>query len=237
MSLIDIKSWLGNRYVQLVGALVAGALLSALFYPSSQTEERIKQKYEQITKQKVQEQRDITTSVVKEYNSLSQTYRNLQDEYKSKVSQLTSTIQEMTSSRIEIFYKLTKPDGTIEERRYFEYRNTATAKMLTDLKTDYERKMQETQSETQKKHEAEVAQMKDSYSRQIASLTKKISILEKETTTTINPKKFGLEAGATLERRGYAHATYTFWGPMFLGTHYETDGTKSSFGMGLGINL
>lgn len=234
----NILAILNNKYVQLGAAVLAGALITALLYPSSQTTESIRQEYQTLMDKKVQEQKDITTAVTKNLDEMSQKNKTLSDQYTSKVSELQQTISQMSSHRTEITYKITRPDGTIEERRYFESEDTASTQMITELKSDYERRIQQVESDLQQKHSQELAQTTTRYSLQIAELNKTISKLEKETTVTINPKKWGFELGATSDMTAYLHTSYVFWGPMYIGSHYEVDrNKKTSVGAGLGITL
>jgi myosin heavy subunit len=229
---------LKNRYAQLAAAVLAGALLTALLYPSSQTTESIKQEYQTLMDKKVQEQKDITSSVTKSLDEMSQNFKTLNDQYTSKVSELNQTISQMSSHKTEIHYKITKPDGTIEERSYFESEDTASTQMISEMKSDYERKLQQTESDLQQKHDQELTQIKSTYSLQVAELNQTISKLEKDKTVIVNPKKWGFELGATADMTAYLHTSYVFWGPLFIGSHYEIDrNKKTNVGAGLGITL
>ena len=229
---------LQNRYAQLVVVCAAGALIAILVTPSSQTTESIKQEYQQIMDKKVQEQKDITTAVTKNLDEMNQKYKSLNEQYTSKVSELTSTIASMSSHKTEIRYKITKPDGTIEERSFFESEDTASTQMVSELKSDYEHKLEQAESTLNEKHSQEVTQIKNTYSLQIAELKTTISTLEKEKSVTVNPKKWGAELGVTSAMTAYLHTSYVFWGPVYVGSHYEMDrDKKTTVGAGLGINL
>ena len=61
-------------------------------------------------------------------------------------------------------------------------------------------------------------------------------MVEKEKIVEVNKKKLRPEIGVTTEKDLYLHATYTIWGPVFVGG--GVSGTKTSFGDGrLGLGL
>ena len=64
----------------------------------------------------------------------------------------------------------------------------------------------------------------------------KRNLCSREYTKKINEKKFRPEIGVTAKPKGevgyYTRATYTVWGPIFLGGGADSD-SKFNFGLGL----
>lgn len=233
----QVKTWATNRWVQVGAAFLSGALLCTLLYPTTQTEEQIKQEYQQIMDKKVQEQKDITTQVSKQLAEQITKYRSLDEEYKTKVTQLTSVIREMSLRQVQTTHKIVRADGSSEEWTYLESVSSTTERILSEMKLENERKLSLLENEWQQKMSKEVATTTEKYTLQIKEMQKTIAKLESEKTTTTNVKRFGFELGATTEMRGYAHSTYDIWGPIFFATHLEFDRSYQSSGIGLGVRF
>ncbi len=63
-----------------------------------------------------------------------------------------------------------------------------------------------------------------------------IEILEKSKVTTVNKKRFSVDAGLLTTNDYYGHATVDFWGPLVIGVHGQI-GTLPAFGVGLGLRF
>lgn len=233
----QVKTWATNRWVQLGTAFLAGALLCTLLYPSTKTEQQIKQEYQQIMDKKVQEQKDITAQVTKQLTEQTSKYASLQEEFKTKVTQLTSTISEMASHQIQTTHKIVRADGSSEEWTYMESTSSTTSKILSEMRSENDRRLVLLETEWQQKLNKEVATTTEKYSLKINEMQKTIAKLESEKVVTTNQKRFGFELGATTEMRGYIHSSYDIWGPLFVATHLEFDHGYKSSGIGLGVRF
>lgn len=232
-----VKEVASLRWVQIVGAFAAGALACTLLYPTKTITSKITKDYE--TKiQQIQEQHKIeTTSLQTKVDSLTQTNKSLTEKYESKISELKTQITNISSHKVEVHYKLTKPDGTIEERSYLETEDQASQTMISEMKAEYDRQLQQTESTYQKKSEELVAQTRAQYDLQISTLKTELSKYTNSSTVTVNAKKLGLEVGYNTDFRTYLHGTYDIWGPVFIGAQIDKGIKSSGGGLGIGIRF
>jgi hypothetical protein len=228
---------LSNRYAQLGVAVLVGALATVFLYPTKTIEQNVADEYQLIIDRKVKEQKDITTQVQKLLDEQTSKNSTLESQYRQLVTEFNSKITEMQSHRVETTHTITRPDGSSETWTSLETQDSMTEKIISELKSDYESKLKQSESDWSKKLETEVTKTSEQYKIQIAELQKELATHNESTVTTINAKKLGVEVGATSEFRGYVHATYDLWGPIFVGAHVEGNRTNTSAGGGLGIRF
>lgn len=243
MSMLEI---LNKKTTQIMLALVAGITLGALFYPQSHTEERIRQQLIEEYAVKEQEKQKEYDKLVSENNNK---IDKIEESYKTSIEQSQQTIQKLTIENSSLKQsikkkklKIVKPDGTIVEQEVEESNTEQTQTVITQVREEFTRKVQEIETKWKKVHEERIAKLTSEYQKELEkarSETKTIEVLvEKEKTVDVNPKKLRPEIGATSKKDFYVHGTYSAWGPVFIGGGIS--GTKNSFGearIGVGVDF
>jgi hypothetical protein len=143
----------------------------------------------------------------------------------------------MSAHQVQTTHKIVRADGSSEEWTYMESASSTTSKILSEMRSESERKLALLDIEWQQKLNKEVATTSEKYTLKINEMQKTIAKLESEKVVTTNQKRFGFELGATTEMRGYVHSSYDIWGPLFVATHLEFDRSYKSSGIGLGVRF
>lgn len=233
-----MKKLLKNRVVQLLIALVVGAAIGALFYPTKNVEERVKKEYEQKIEKVSEEKEKIRKTLSEEIDQLEEERTELKIETSRKITKLTYQIRELESSKKETFYKIVRPDGTIEEKRYTESEVSETSQVVTKVREEFDRKVSQIAERWKSVHKRRVEQLKKDFDKKESKYQKTIAKLESEKKVEINPKKYGVEVGYTSENRYYGHVNVDVFGPLFIGLHTESNFlNEHSVGAGVGIRF
>lgn len=233
-----MKKLLNNRIIQLLLALVVGTAIGALFYPSKNIEERVKKEYEQKIEKIVEESKTTEEQLEEKIDSLKQEKTQLTIETSQKITKLTYQVRELESKKKETFYKLIKPDGTIEEKRFSESEVSESSQVVTQVREEFDRKVTEISERWQRVHTSRVLKLKEEFDKKEEEYKRTISKMESEKKVQINPKKYGVEVGYTSEDRYYGHVNVDVFGPIFIGVHTNTNlSTEHSVGAGIGIRF
>ena len=169
-------------------------------------------------------------------------FSQLREESSAKISKLTTEIKTLKSHQRIAYYKIVRPDGTIEEKQLTETDIDESTQIVTQIQEEYKRKVDQIETKWETIHQERVTAIQKEFSLKEDTYQKEIASLKKEKITDINPKNFGLEVGFMSNLHYYAHATYDVWGPFFIGLH-GTGGTDLKtlsnwqVGGGLGIRL
>lgn len=229
---------LKNRTVQIILALVVGAAIGALFYPTKNIEERVKKEYEQKIEKISEEKESIRESLSEELRETRQEKTKLQIESSQKITKLTFQVRQLESSKKETVYRLVKPDGTIEEKRYTESEVSETSQVVTQVKEEFNRKVSQIEERWKSAYRDRLIEIKKDFDKKESQYEKTISKLESERKVQVNPKKYGLEIGITSDNEYYGHGNIDVFGPFFLGVHTQTDFFMNhSVGAGIGIRF
>lgn len=233
-----MRKLLKNKVVQFILTLVAGVAIGALFYPTKNIEERVKKEYQEKIEKVENEKESIRKSLSEEVDSLKEEKTQLRIETSQKITKLTYQVRELEAKKKETFYKIIKPDGTIEEKRYTESEVNETSQVVTQVREEFDRKVTEISERWQRVHKKRVQELKKDFDKQTSEYKSKIAKLESERKIQINPKKYGLEIGYTSNDTYYGHANVDVFGPVFIGVHTETDFlNQNSVGAGVGIRF
>lgn len=226
--------------------LFIGIAIGAIFYPKSNIEEKTKEEVSQQYEQKIQDMEQKQSTEIQTLNQKvtdTQTEKQqLQEETSKQLETLTTENNTLKQSSKRTVVKVVKPDGTVTEKEVDESTSDSTNDVVAQAKQDFQTQISSIQ-ETDKKHEQDtVSQLTKQYSDQIQVLKDQISskdtVKESEKTVQTNQAKLRPEIGITSTKNLYLHATYTLFGPIFVGA--GVSGTTSSFGdarLGLGIEL
>lgn len=239
-----LKELAKQKWVQLVGALALGVTIGAVFYPQSRTEERIRQEMRSEYTLKEEETRKANEKVVSELSekltSVESSHREYTEETSKKLEKLTTENSSLKQSMKRKKLRIVKPDGTIVEQEVEESNTEQTHSIVTQVKEEFTRKIQEIEDKWKKIHEERVTKLTAEYQEELRRVRAEQKttevIVEKEKIVETNPKKLRPEIGVTTDRDIYLHGTYSLWGPVFLGG--GVSGTTKSFGEGrLGLGL
>ena len=229
---------LKNEYIRGGLILFIGITIGALFYPTKRVEEKVSQKYEQeivalkeIHSKELQTVNEAKTKIEqesKEYHSVTE----------KKISTLTTQVSELKSKQKIATYKLVKPDGTIEERTYTENEIDQSTKTVVSIQEEFKQKIDAIETKWSQIHQTRVTELKKDFDSKESEYKKTIASYESSKVTSINEKRFGLEAGITNEKNYYGHATADLWGPVFVGVHGQVGANgNNANNMGLGLGL
>lgn len=233
-----MKKFLSNRVVQFVLVLIVGVAIGALFYPTKRIEEKVEQKYEKLLKTERQEKETLRKSLSEEVDELKQEKTNLTIESSQKITKLQYQVRELESRKTENYYKIIKPDGTIEEKRYSESEVTETSTVVLQVREEFDKKVTEISERWQRVHRKRVEELKKDFEKKESEYEKTIASLKSEKKTEINPKTYGLEVGYSSDQTYYLHSNIDVFGPIFLGVHANSNFTNdSAIGAGVGIRF
>ena len=226
------KEWFRNCLV-----LIVGITIGAVFYPTKHIEEKISQKYESeisvLKEQYSSEIQDISESL-KEQISIN---KRLSKEYESDIKKLRTEIKNLQSKQKTAYYKLVKPDGTIEIRKFTESEVSESSKVITEIQEEYKVKVEEIENKWSSIHKERVETLAKEFKNKESEYQKKIFELEQSKVVSVNPKRFGLEVGMLTDKKYYGHASMDLWGPVFIGVHGEVSDNDDKVGLGVGLRF
>ena len=225
------KAWFRHTVVLLIGISVG-----AIFYPTKRIEERVAEKYEEQIKTLKQRQEQETRALREEKENVSKELVNYKKETETKLNKNLEEIRDLKKKQKTSYFKIVKPDGTIEIRRFSESEETESTKIVEQIKQEFKEKLDSTEEKWKKIHEERVELLVHSFQEQESNYLSKIKELEKQKTISINAKKISIDAGLLSTKDYYGHATVDFWGPLVIGIHGQV-GTQEAFGAGIGIRF
>jgi len=225
-----------NKWAQFVLVFVLGIAIGAFFYPTKHIEDKVTKKYEeQITK--INEENTKIVSALKEtFDKQEQQYKKTISQKDSKLSSLTVEVRDLKVSKKTTYYKIVHPDGTIEVKKSSDTESDESSKVTSRIQEEFKQKVESIEQKWETIHKERVENLKTEYSKKEQDYEKRIAELQESHVVDINPKKYGIEAGATLDRSAYLHVNADVFGPFFVGAHAST-GSTNTLGAGLGIRF
>lgn len=229
---------LENVWVRYVLILLVGITIGAIFYPSKKTEEKLTQKHqEEISIMKEQHSKEVS-ELNEKYSASLKENKELHVQTEKKISKLTEQISNLQSKQKTAFYKLVKPDGTIEIKKFTESEVNESTKVVSSIQEEFKQKIDAIETKWSEIHKERVAKLQKDFDSKESSYKKTIDELQKSKTVSVNEKRFGIEAGITNEKNYYGHATMDLWGPVFVGVHGQVGANSNNANnMGLGLGL
>ena len=229
-----------SRVVQFALVAFVSAAAGALLYPTKHIEETYKEHYEQVLakEREVSAKRELEAkeAYTKELINVNQKKQELE----VKVSSLTIEVKDLKSKQKTAYYKIVRPDGTIEIKRFTESEVTESTQVITQIQQEFKQKVEEIESKWEKVHKERVTKLQEQFSSKEKEYQKTIRDLEQTKVVDINKKNGGLEVGMLTNGNVYIHPTYDLFGPFFVGAHAQgstTTGSNFSGGAGLGIRF
>jgi uncharacterized membrane-anchored protein YhcB (DUF1043 family) len=216
--------------------LLIGVTIGAVFYPTKKIEEKLHYQYQQeISSLKEVHSKEVQ-EVNEKYASSLKENKELHIETERKVSKLTTEIKSLQSKQKTAYYKLIKPDGTIEIKKFTESEVNESSKVVTQIQEEFKTKIDKIETKWSEIHKERVAKLQKDFDSKESGYQKTIEELTKSKTVSINEKRFGLEAGMMTNKNYYGHATADLWGPVFIGIHGEL-GANNDNKLGAGVGL
>lgn len=227
-----MKKLIKNRYVQLILAVLMGATIGVIFYPSK----RIESKYERNIQRLTEENKKKIEKIKQEKQELQRSLVEYRESLTAKIATLKVENRQLKSSMKRRKIKIVKPDGTILEKSYEESKSEEITQIVTQVRSEFERKVASIESKWKKVHLKRIKEVRATYEKQIKELEKEKS----SRTTLINPKSLRSEIGITTDLYMYAHTTYSLFGPVFIGGGSTFDVLDKKFKearLGLGLEF
>ena len=233
---MNVKEVLQNPIVRYVLVLLVGATIGAIFYPTKRIEEKLTKKFEEdITKLKEVHSVELKT-VNDKLDTVTAQYSSYKKDSESKITTLTVQVKDLTSKQKTAYYKIIRPDGTIEIKKFTESEVTESTKVITQIQEEYKTKIEQIETKWEKIHKERVTTISKEFSQKEKEMQHRIEELEQSKVVDINPKRFGVEAGILTSKDYYGHVTVDVWGPIMLGVHGQM-GNNKALGAGVGLRF
>lgn len=234
---MNLKDLLSKEWVRLVGVLLIGITIGVIFYPTKRIEEKMTQKH-QAEVSIIKEQHSKEVSELNEKLTVSlQENKQLHVESERKITKLTNEVKNLQSKQKTAYYKLIKPDGTIEIKKFTESEVNESTKVVTSIQEEFKQKIDQIETKWSTIHQERVSKLVKEFDSKETEYKKTIDELTKSKTVSINEKKFGIEAGILNDKSYYGHATMDVWGPTFIGVHGELGQNNNANKLGVGLGL
>jgi hypothetical protein len=226
----------GSKILQLILIFLLGMIIGVVFYPTKHIETKLtKIHQEEIATLKEQHQKELSVEHDK-YSKLETNSKEYHVQSELNISKLTTQVSTLKSKQKTSYYKLVKPDGTVEIKKFTESEVDESTKVVTSIQEEFKQKIDSIEKKWESIHKDRVAEIQKDFSSKEETYKKTIDELQKSKVVDINKKSFGLEAGALLNGNYYGHVTYDVLGPLFLGLHSQL-GTSPTGGAGIGIRF
>jgi len=233
---MNFTELLSKEWFRLTGMLLIGISIGAIFYPTKKIEEKLHYQYQQeISSLKEAHSKEVQ-EVNEKYTASLKENKELHIESERKVSKLTTEIKSLQSKQKTAYYKLIKPDGTIEIKKFTESEVNESSKVITQIQEEFKTKIDKIETKWSEIHKERVAKLQKDFDSKESGYQKTIEELTKSKTVSVNEKHFGLEAGMMSNKNYYGHVTADLWGPVFVGVHGEV-GANNDNKLGAGIGL
>lgn len=228
-----------NEWARYVGILLLGIAIGAIFYPSKRIEERLETKHQlELTQLKTTHATEVS-SLQEKFDKSLQAEKTLRTETESKITKLVTENKELKSKQKTAYYKIVRPDGTIEIKRFTENEVEESSKVVTQIQEEFKSKVEQIEKKWETIHKERVTAIKKDFDSKESLYKKEIDTLKSSKVTEINKRSFGAEAGLTQDQDYYGHVTYDLFGPVFVGGHVQMskDLKDNKVGAGLGLRF
>jgi hypothetical protein len=226
----------GSKPVQIALVFVGGMAVGALFYPTKHIEETLTTKHEEEVKIIKEQHSKELSSKQEELNKVIAESRTYQRDTEKKITSLTTEVHNLKSNKKTAYYKIVKPDGTVEIRKFSESEVTESTQVITQIQSEFKEKVVEIENKWESLHKKRVTEIKKEFSSKEEEYKHTIDELKKTKVVDINKKTFGIEGGLMLNKNAYAHITADLFGPIFFGLQSEL-GPAPSAGAGFGLRF
>jgi len=225
-----------NKLVQFVLVLIAGVAIGALFYPTKTIEERVKKEYEEKIAKQSEEHRKVEQEMTDKLNKTIQEKHSLEIETTKKIASLTIQVRDLQSKTKETYYKIVKPDGTIEIKKFKESEVNEQTIVIASIKEEFNQKVKEIGERYEQVHRERIIKIKEAFDKKESEYKQVIAKMESERKAENNSKKYGLEVGYLSNKNYYSHVNTDVFGPVFVGVHAQSN-LLNDYAVGVGIGI
>jgi predicted RNase H-like nuclease (RuvC/YqgF family) len=225
-----------SHVFQLVMALIIGIAVGAVFYPSKSIKESLSKEYEAKFAAMTVENSKQKEELQKKVDKLIQENVSIQKDSQAKISSLTQEIKQLKTKKKTVTVKITKPDGTIEERTEEVSETEENSTLIATLKQEYDQKIVQLETKLTTEKTEEIAKLTKEYAAQTTNYQTTISELKKQLDIQINPKKYSIGLGYMSKDSVYVYTDATIFGPVMIGVITQSN-FRDSFGLGGGIGI
>lgn len=237
---MNFQELLKSEYFRGTLILLVGITIGAIFYPTKRIEEKVSMKYEQeIASMKEQHSKEVH-ELTDKYDKQVLENKNLHVESEQKISKLTEEVRTLKSRQKTAYYKIVRPDGTVEIKKFTETEVNESTKVITKIQEEFKQKIDAIETKWSDIHRERVTKLQKDFDSKELDYKHQIEELQKSKSVSVNEKRFGIEAGILTNKNYYGHATMDVWGPTFIGVHGEIahdNNSSSNLGIGLGLRF
>jgi hypothetical protein len=226
-----------NDLLKYLIVLVAGIAIGAIFYPSKQISREVTEFHRSEISRIQEENSNKTKSLQEQINQSESNLKQHKEEYKQSISSLKTENRELRQKVTERTLKVVKPDGTIVTETFKESDTHAVTKVVTEVKEEFTRKVNQIEQNYKEIHTKRILQIKEQYESKIKEQESTISELKYKEKIKINEKRMSLAVGYTKDEDYYTSGTYDLFGPVFLDTVIKTTKELDSVDFGLGVGI
>jgi hypothetical protein len=229
-----------NKWVSYGVTLFVGVCVGALFYPSKTIIKEVK--VEDITRiTKLEKELTNTKKQYEEKLFQEQTENRQREEtLTKKITSLDTEIRVLKSKVKTSYYKLVKPDGTIEERKFTESEVDESTKVIKSIQEEFIYKITEIENRWMSIHRDRVLQLQVEHKKETDSYKEQIKKMEEYEKVEINKRSTQFEIGLLSNKNYYLHVTRDLFSPVFIGVHTQTNFgllANPEFAVGGGVGM
>lgn len=188
--------------------------MGVIFYPTKRIEERMTQKHQEEMQVYAEKHYKEITILNETLSKLSAESKSYKEEAEKKFTLLKAENKELKSKQKTAYYKLIKPDGTIEIKKFTESEVNESSKIVTSIQEEFKAKIDQIETKWESIHKERLLAVQKQFSLKEEEYRKTIDILTKSKVTTINEKKSSVDIGLTNKNDYFLHAGTTIAGPI-----------------------
>lgn len=240
---MDWKKVASNRWIQMGAAFVAGIILCWFVYPTKTIEEKVKEsvttqyeeKLKEVEKQNISTIEKLEVEHEKLTLSMREEHRLETKSLSSRVSKLQEENRSLKSSSSVEWVKITRPDGTIEERRVSKKEMEELSSTVQRIQAESETRIRKEVAKVETSKTQEIEKIKRDFQAEISlaktTIEEKESLIkslkQQSTSISINPKRFSISAGFDTDFSYSGGVVYQFFGPLTVGFRVDLSKTLS----------
>lgn len=219
--MVFFKDLLEKEWFRLLGVGVICLVAGALLYPTKRIEEKMTQKHqEEISSLKEQHTKEVS-SLTETLNKVTAESKSYKEESEKKYSMLKIENKDLKSKQKTSYYKLIKPDGTIEIKKFTESEVNESTKVVTSIQEEFKKKVESIETKWETIHKERIVNLQREFDSKESSYKKTIDELTKSKTTTINERTTTVDIGMMTNGDYFGHTTTTIRGPFIGSLHVD----------------
>ena len=226
-----------SKLAQGVLILILGISIGAIFYPSKTVTEEVQventEKIERLTKELSRVQEEYREKLSQEQG----VRKEQKEEYNRKMHSMKTEIRTLQKKVKTSYYKIVKPDGTIEERRFTESEVNESTKVITEIREEFTKKVHIIENRWLKIHTERITKIEKNHLKETREYEERIEKLKKKKVVKINEKSTDFAVGILNDKTYYINMTQDIFGPFFLGVQTQTNFGDSKWKLGGSVGI